>query len=202
MGVASLRQSRLPHGVGGENDVTSLGGRGFLKGGAWLASVGVASRGEEAWLASVGVASLRGRGFASAVAPSARRWGKTTLLPSVGVASSKEGRGSPRWAWLLSRRRGGRGPAGRWEGAWPPRSPAPQLVPVPRGSTLSARRQRRRSSLRRGRRRRRRRREEEEEEEEEEAESRGGGGGAGRGPWRGRRRHRRARRLLVIKSGF
>ena len=92
--------------------------------------------------------------------------------------------------------RGGRGSAVPSQvGAWPPQSPAP-LVPVPRGSTLNARRQRRRSSLRRGRRRRRR----EEEEEEEEAENRGGG--AGRGPWRGRRRHRRALRLLVIKSGF
>ena len=96
VGVASLRQAPLPH----RGPLLPLGGRFLL---------------EEAWLPSVGVASLRGRGFASAVAPSVRRGGKTTLLPSVGVASSREGRGSPRWAWLPEGKRRG---SHRW--AWLP----------------------------------------------------------------------------------
>lgn len=81
VGVASLRQAPLPH----RGPLLPLGGRFLL---------------EEAWLPSVGVASLRGRGFASAVAPSARSGGGKR-------------RYFPRWAWLPQgrgvARLGGRG---------------------------------------------------------------------------------------------
>ena len=90
VGVASLRQAPLPH----RGPLLPLGGRFLL---------------EEAWLPSVGVASIGGSGFASAVAPSARRGGENDVtslggrgfleggawLASVGVAS----RPPPRWAW-------------------------------------------------------------------------------------------------------